>query len=743
MADRTLICSNFPGFYVSKSNHDTSNGVQKDRRLSVRRKEDFFWLKQLSDLTDEACIVVDETLSIQYVDEKVFKILNMPLISSEVLTELSQLTSIMAEQGYFGTGDPKVFEALISDLLVNQRLKQTASTQIINAITPSGRHVDIRVSLGRDKSYLILIRDITEEQLKKRAFETALKTGQSGYWYYNIASKEFRVRADSLEESFSVEKFRQIKSEGFLSVVHPDDAKGIADLINDVIRTSMPGTNVSRIMDDFGNEHWFKSHIMPNVDEAGKVRFLSCFFTNISQQMRTEIELRDAQSKAELALKAKNEFLGRLSHEVRTPMNAVIGMADALVHNCDDPEILPQLALIQNSAEKVMELVDSTLEHTKLADDAVELNLHDGSPAEVVESVCKKWQDKARDNNTSLSFTIHPDVPATVEFDDYRYEQCLSNLLSNAIKFTPGGNIKVLLAPNGEGENRHLILAVKDNGIGMSKESQSKIFLPFTQADKSISGRFGGTGLGLSIVKDLVDLMGGRINVKSEPEKGTVFAIALPMPAQTLAATPNATPQPLGTGDETSQTDSERQTSPTPSAISAVPAPHGTDVRLDVPLDIASDNEGSLIDQLLQNEKMEESRYGDLRVLIVDDNATNHIVVSSLLSRVVGQITTALNGQEALEKLKEKQYDLVLMDIHMPIMDGIETTLAIRSQPSDYQNVPIIALTADPQYQQARLCRNIGMNSSLGKPIKLTGLLQAFDEVLFPEDEESNVASAA
>jgi signal transduction histidine kinase/ActR/RegA family two-component response regulator len=703
-----------------------------DRRVAVRRKEDFFWLKRLADLTGEVCVVVDRDLGIQYVDEKIFELINIEPIDAKNLTHLNQLTSIMAEQGYFGNGDPKVFEALISDLLVNQRLKQSGPTQIINAVTPSGRHIDIRVSLGRDDSYVLLMRDVTHQELEKQALDTALQVGQSGYWYFNLQSQEFRVRADWLEDHFSDANIEKIRKKGFTHVLHRNDRHKSKDVIDRAVETRVPQMTKVRILSDDGATHWIKAQVMPNMDESGTVQSVCCFFSMITQQVRIEQDLRDAQTKAETALKAKNEFLGRLSHEVRTPLNAVVGMADALVHNCKDTSILPQLTLIQSSAEKVIEMVESTLEHTKLAEDAIELNLRECSPGKLVETICRSWKDKAAIDNTKLSFAIHPDVPKTMSMDGFRYEQCLNNLLSNAIKFTPGGTVKVILAPKGHGDNQQLILAVRDSGIGIKEGSLTHIFQPFKQADKSISSRFGGTGLGLAIVKDLIELMGGRINVSSEYGKGTLFAIALPVNpshvSQNVSQKPITTQSAAPTEvNQSEAADEQPHASPEPAAE----PPQGSN----------APDERSLVDRLLDKSSSKATPYDRLSILIVDDNATNHIVVSSLLSRVVGEITTALNGKEALDQLKQKKFDLVLMDIHMPVMDGIETTLAIRSEPSDYQHVPIIALTADPQYQQARLCRNIGMNSSLGKPIKLTGLLQAFDEVLFSKNND--IASAA
>ena len=662
-----------------------------DRRVSVRRKEDYFWLKRMADVTDEACLVVNRNMMIDFIDDKIFDLLKLDRSECGNLEEFGQLTSIMAVQGYFGRGNPKMFEALITDLLTNQRLKQNKATQIINAVTPSGRHIDIRVSLGRDDGFLVLMRDNTKEELKKRALDTALLVGKSGYWFYNLHTGEFNLRADSLQQHYTAETFESIRSNGFLDVIHPDDRQNVQDAMEETITSSRPIENLCRIVGDDGEVQWLQAHIMPNVDEGGRVRSLSCFFINVTEQILIQQDLQATQEKAESALKAKNEFLGRLSHEVRTPMNAVIGMADALVHNCKDPEILPKLSLIQNSAEKVVDMVDETLVHTKLAEDAIELNLRKSSPADLVRQVCAKWETKAQARHTSLTCTIHNSVPDTITFDEFRYEQCLNNLLSNALKFSQGGSVNVILTTAGTADNRQLVLAVRDTGIGMTEASLEKIFIPFKQADKTISSRYGGTGLGLSIVKDLIELMGGRVTVKSEPNKGTLFAISLPLEAE-----------------ETK------------------------------PKESASD---SLVDQLLDQDRPKDGPYSKLRVLIVDDNATNHIVVSSLLSNLVGDITTALNGEEALARLDEQKFDIVLMDIHMPVMDGIETTLAIRSTESSYQNVPIIALTADPQYQQSRLCRNIGMNSSLAKPIKLAGLLEAFDELL--HSQSNGVASAA
>jgi len=226
----------------------------------------------------------------------------------------------------------------------------------------------------------------------------------------------------------------------------------------------------------------------------------------------------------------------------------------------------------------------------------------------------------------------------------------------------------------------------------MTVEQQKQIFEAYTQADKSIASRFGGTGLGMTITKEIIELMGGFISVRSELGKGSVFALTLPFES--------------------------------------------------VANDIAAQNSDALVEQLLEKAKPEPTNYSNLRILVVDDNATNHMVISSLLESLVAEIHLANDGQQAIDILKTRDIDVVLMDIHMPIMDGIEATLSIRGADAPWSDVLIVALTADPQYQQKRLCKNIGMDDSLAKPVRLADILQALDNVLEIDRDQEFLKSA-
>ena len=294
-------------------------------------------------------------------------------------------------------------------------------------------------------------------------------------------------------------------------------------------------------------------------------------------------------------------------------------------------------------------------------------------------------------NNINLTSVVSPDVPDEIIFDKFRYEQCINNLISNAVKFTPNGSIKVILTTTQkENEKPQLIFAVQDNGIGMTDDQQSQIFEAYTQADKSISGRFGGTGLGMTITKEIIELMGGSIYVRSKLGNGSIFVLSLPY------------------------TEDEKES--------------------------FEEDCNELVDQILEEAKPEDTNYSELKVLVVDDNSTNHVVVTSLIESLVAEVHLASNGQEAIDVLKTKDIDVVLMDIHMPVMDGIEATLSIRASTEPWSEVLIIALTADPEYQQKRLCKNIGMDDALAKPVKLSDILQSFDNVM-TINRQDNVAA--
>ena len=655
---------------------------------------EFHWLSRFSDISGLGIVLFSQDMGLEFYNDLALQFFEIPKSLFEGDVSYNTLITNMAKRGDFGPGDSQSFVAHVTDILDNQKAADDGNIAELTLTMPSGRRLLVRQKHDSDNRLLLTAKDITLEERDSHTLDIALDSGGSGFWHYNCETEEVSMHADYLETHLSHRQMERARKEGVLAIIHPDDLRGATEVWEQGLRDGKPWKYTCRILTGNGKSLWLRWNARPQLSESEHVISFTCFFKDITKELETNDALRQAKESAEKSLKIKNDFLARLSHEVRTPMNGVIGIADALIHHHPDETIRPKLELIQSSADKILRIVDETLNHTKLHADKLTLESKPASPATSVENVLKLWEHKALKNNISLSYSIDPSVPDMITFDHFRYEQCLNNLLSNAVKFTPNGAIKVVLTLlEKEGQSPHLVLAVKDNGIGMTIDQQKQIFEAYTQADKSIARRFGGTGLGMTITKEIIELMGGSISLRSEIGKGTVFALTLPIE--------------------------------------------------NVEAQSSSQNSGSLVDQLLEDAMPEPSNYSKLRILVADDNATNHMVITSLLESLVGEIHIASDGQQAINILETTPIDIVLMDIHMPIMDGIEATLAIRGRTESWSDVLIIALTADPQYQQKRLCKNIGMDDALGKPVKLVELLSAFDNVLSIESKPQESLKSA
>lgn len=662
-----------------------------DTRLSSMESLQFEWLSRAGRLSGMAILVVTSDMQIKFYDPLCAEILELDEAKNFTNNNLLEIVGQLAKRGDFGPGDPAIFINLVKNEFSKSAKGNNQEARSLNFLTPSGRRIQLSVDLEMDGLFLLACRDITKSYVEKHALKVALNNSNSGYIIFDMETRQFQANNTITGNSFNQNLSARLLSRTHKDSIHSEDYNKIKKIWVNAHEKRESWTGSFRTKDEKGETIWVKVHATPQISESGRVTSYIFYYTEVTAQLRIQDDLRKAIETSEKALSAKNAFLGRLSHEIRTPMNAVVGIADALIHHNGNPEIKPKLELIQTSAEKIIRIVDESLEHTKLAEAKIQLDPHEASPRAAVESVCALWEQKAVENGINLQCNIDPNTPETMIFDSHRFEQCLNNLVSNAVKFSPAGQIQVVLTTLEKNGQNNLVTVVKDNGIGMNEAQLGNLFEAYTQADSSISGRFGGTGLGMNITKQLIELMDGNITAKSSPGKGTVIALTLPIQANRREA------------DRRSATSS------------------------------------SLIEQMLEEATPPASEYSKLKVLVVDDNATNHLVITSLLGSMVKEIEVAENGVEAIQALDNAdkinaQFDVILMDIHMPIMDGIEATLAIRGSQKDYTNIPIIALTADPQYQQRRLCKNIGMNDALGKPVKLTEILGALDQVFDVRD---------
>ena len=668
---------------------DLSENVVTEPQISLSELQDlqFEWLARAARLWGTALLVVDTKLQIKFYDRAIADILELDSSVDLTGANLLDIAGELAIRGDFGPGDPAIFVDLVRNEFTKSAGALEPSNRKLNFVTPSGKRVQFSQEIKHDGLFMLGCRDVTKSYIQKHALKVALDSSDSGYIMFDVETRKFHDVGNFASRKHCNRLAQRLLNDELKNVIHPEDYKKVKSVRKQAEANKEPWSGTFRILDDQADTIWVKVQATPQISESGVVTSYIFFYSQVTSQLRVQDDLRKAIEQTEKSLSAKNAFLGRLSHEIRTPMNAVVGIADALIHHDGNPKILPKLKLIQSSAEKIIRIVNESLEHTKLAESKVQLDPHPASPREAVESVCALWEQKAIENDIDLQCRIDTKVPDTIIFDTHRYEQCLNNLISNAVKFSPGGKIQVVLTTLETKGQNNLVAVVKDTGIGMNEAQLANLFEAYTQADKSISGRFGGTGLGMNITKQLIELMGGKITAKSEIGSGTVIALTLPIKAERRVE--------------------ERR----------------------------ENTSGGLLDDILESAAEPESEYSELKMLVVDDNPTNHMVVSSLLGSLVKHIDVAENGVEAIDALKKAerenaQYDIVLMDIHMPVMDGIEATLDIRGSKESYTDIPIIALTADPQYQQRRLCKNIGMDEALAKPVKLTELLNAMDRVL-------------
>jgi signal transduction histidine kinase/ActR/RegA family two-component response regulator len=393
---------------------------------------------------------------------------------------------------------------------------------------------------------------------------------------------------------------------------------------------------------------------------------LGAYLTNAARLMRDNARaLERAQAQALEASRAKSAFLAMMSHELRTPMNGVMGMAHALASTRLDPRQTGYLDTIVQSGDGLMAILNDILDLSKIEAGKLELDAVSFDIGELGRQLHRLWEETARAKGLDLTLEIAPDLPAWVAGDPVRVRQVMLNLVANALKFTEHGGVRLAIDPDGE---RGVAITVSDTGVGISPEQQARLFQPFSQGDASITRRFGGTGLGLSICRYLVEMMDGEISLVSQPGVGSTFRATLP-----LAAAPAPT-----------------------SGLALVPPP-------------AEGLEGR-------------------RILVVDDNRTNQIVARAILEAAGAVVDVADDGRHALERLGGEAFDLVLMDVHMPRMDGVEALARIRAGEGGRRDIPVIALTADGMSGEAERLLARGFDAVQSKPIRPADLLQAVAE---------------
>lgn len=412
--------------------------------------------------------------------------------------------------------------------------------------------------------------------------------------------------------------------------------------------------------------------VSPIKDQDGHVIGASKIAHDITERKRAETALLEAKTAAEAANQAKSLFLANISHELRTPMNAILGMIELAVRHAINPTTKDCLSTAKESADILLALLNDLLDSAKIESGNLQLEAAPLRLRSILDQVTRVFSVRASERGLAFYCRTPEDIPDAVVGDKVRLRQVLFNLAGNAIKFTERGEVVVSVrVESQDGEEVQLEFSVRDTGIGIPRDDLDRIFKPFAQADVSTARRFGGTGLGLSISANLVAMMGGRIWAESEPGQGSTFFFTVRLPlAEELP--------------------SEQEPSfDIPSAPSAV-----------------------------------------LRILLVEDNPANQKLATYILKERGHTVEVAGNGQQALRMTQDNRYDVILMDVQMPGMDGLETTAAIRARESGQNRMPIIAMTARAMQGDRERCLKQGMDGYLCKPIEAREMISLIEGVV-------------
>jgi PAS domain S-box-containing protein len=449
---------------------------------------------------------------------------------------------------------------------------------------------------------------------------------------------------------------------GWQDFQHPEHKESVVRHYLACLEAGTPWEDTFPIRRKDNAYRWFLSRAYPIRDAGGTI--LRWFGTNtdITDQREAEEALRVAKEQAEKASYAKSEFVANMSHEIRTPMNAVVGLASLLKMSSPLTEKQRQLlTTLTASADHLLELINDLLDFARLEEGSIEIEHIDFDLKEVVEKSANIMYVKAQEKNLDLRVAYAPESPRRFIGDPLRVQQILNNLLSNAIKFTQAGHIDIRVETREREGYSEVMLQVADTGIGIEPEKISTIFDKFMQGDASVTRKYGGSGLGLSICRSLVDLMKGELSVESTPGEGSVFTVFLPL----------------------LQDKSQR-------AVPSLPP----------------------VDEVSSSRKP--------HILLVEDYEPNILVAGTMIENLGYPYTTARDGFEALQKIGERDFAVILMDVQMQGMDGLEASRRIRQREKEQgiPHTPILAMTAHVTDEYKERCAAAGMDDYVPKPFR-------------------------
>ena len=408
---------------------------------------------------------------------------------------------------------------------------------------------------------------------------------------------------------------------------------------------------------------------------------------DITERATTYAELVEAKRLADIASQAKSEFLANMSHEIRTPLNGILTMAQVMAHGELSDKQRDHLCIVRQSGQDLLHLLNDILDFSKIEAGKLELEDTEFDPEKVLEATLAGFAALAEKKDLQLWLDVAPGARGLRRGDPTRLRQIVANFVANALKFTETGGVRIRIEGLGERGRDGLQLAVRDTGLGIAPDKMDRLFRKFSQVDASTTRRFGGTGLGLAICQELAHLMGGSVWAESVPGEGSTFFASLKLP-----------------------------------------------YLRDIVVEVSGHGE---MDDLGQDPQA-------LRLLAAEDNATNRIVLTTVMQVFGLELTLVENGAQAVEAWRAGEFDAILMDIQMPVMDGVQATRAIRAEEaaSGRPRTPIIALSANAFHHQISEYLSAGMDTHVAKPIELSALQAALEYVLTPGEAERTAAAA-
>jgi PAS domain S-box-containing protein len=446
----------------------------------------------------------------------------------------------------------------------------------------------------------------------------------------------------------------------------------------EVIQSGLPLYNIEETIKKDGKQVWLTTNLAPYRDNDGEIIGLVGISWDITFRKKYEDELREAKEQAEEGTRAKSEFLANMSHEIRTPMNGIIGMAEILKQANLGEQEKENLEILISSTRSLLSLVNDILDISKIEAGKVELEIEDFGIRKILKDIENIMYIKAEEKALDYKTFISQGVPEFMRGDPSRLKQIILNLVNNAVKFTLKGHVYIFIETRETDDHKLLLeVRVEDSGIGISEEGKKNLFQLFSQVDTSTTKNYGGTGLGLSIARRLVTLMNGEIGMESEQDRGSTFWF-------------------------TAMLETSERTTSVPEPFDKVPAFEGIPVKM-------------------------------LNILLAEDNEINQKIIQYSLTNAGYQVDIARNGQEAIDMYHKGKYDLVLMDVQMPILDGYEATAHIREVEKALVNgnrhTPIVALTANAMKGDREKCLEAGMDEYLSKPFTPNDLISMIRSV--------------